>query len=211
MTDTDAQLAAKLSQARWFATSLLAAMAILFVVTSVFVDAQPWVGIFRAFAEAALIGGLADWFAVTALFRRPFGLPIPHTAIVPTRKNEIGRALAHFVGEHFLVRSAIEKRLEHAELAKRFGRWLEREDNARRVSRDLSISLDWLMRSVDTSELRGGLKSTLTDIAERMPINEAISAVIDVLASGDNAQLLIDQLIQFGRQQLERKQHREKR
>jgi uncharacterized membrane-anchored protein YjiN (DUF445 family) len=147
---------------------------------------------------------LADWFAVTALFRRPLGLPIPHTAIVPTRKNEIGRALAQFVGEHFLIRGAIEKRLESAELAKRFGRWLQRDPNTQRVSRDLSIALDWLMRSVDTGELRGGLKSTLRAIAEKMPINEAMAAVVDVLASGDNAQLLIDQLIQFGRQQLER-------
>jgi uncharacterized membrane-anchored protein YjiN (DUF445 family) len=203
MSDTDNQLAAKLAHARWFATSLLATMAVLFIASSLLAETYTWLGVVRAFAEAALIGGLADWFAVTALFRRPFGLAIPHTAIIPTRKNEIGRALAQFVGEHFLVRGAIEKRLERAELAARFGRWLERERNAERVSRDLSIALDWFMRSVDTSELRGGLKSTLTGIAEKMPINEAIAAVVDVLASGDNAQLLIDQLIQFGRQQLE--------
>ena len=80
----------------------------------------------RAFAEAALIGGLADWFAVTALFRRPLGLPIPHTAIVPTRKDEIGRALARFIRDNFLVREAIERRLARTDLAARLGGWLSK-------------------------------------------------------------------------------------
>ena len=91
----------------------------------------------RAFAEAALVGGLADWFAVTALFRRPLGLPIPHTAIVPARKNEIGRALARFIRDHFLVREAVERRLSRTDLAARLGAWLEDGRNAARVSRDL--------------------------------------------------------------------------
>ena len=78
-----------------------------------------------------MIGGLADWFAVSALFRHPLGLPIPHTAIVPSRKNDIGRALARFVRDHFLVREAIEARLERTDLAARLGAWLERNATPR--------------------------------------------------------------------------------
>ena len=109
----------------------------------------PWLGAVRAFAEAALIGGLADWFAVTALFRRPLGLPIPHTAIVPTRKNDIGRALARFIRDHFLVREAIERRLDRTDLAARLGAWLAQDGNAARVTQDLGAALGWLLRAGD--------------------------------------------------------------
>lgn len=203
MSAQDLKLAAKLHRAKWLAGGLLAAMALLFVATAALVGDYPRLGIVLAFAEAALIGGLADWFAVTALFRHPLGVPVPHTAIVPRRKNEIGRALAQFVSDHFLVGAAVEKRLERSALARRLGAWLEREENARRLSRDLGVAIDWLLRSVDSSELRGGLKSAVAGIAERLPINDAVAAFVDVFASGNNTQLLINQLIQFGRQQLD--------
>lgn len=204
MAAAEFELADKLRRAQWLATGLLAAMAVLFIVTSLVLPTYPQVGIVWAFSEAALIGGLADWFAVTALFRRPLGLPIPHTAIVPTRKNEIGRALAQFIGEHFLVRDAVERRLAQVDLAVRLGAWLERDDNARMLSRDSAIALDWLMRSVDSAELRGAMKESLAELLEEAPLHEALAALIDALIAGNNAQALIDQLVQFGRDQLER-------
>jgi len=204
MSDSDSELFARLRRAQWIAGGLLAAMAALFVTTRALVAAHPALGIIVAFSEAALIGGLADWFAVTALFRHPLGLPIPHTAIVPTRKNEIGRALARFVGDHFLVGNAVEKRLARAELTRRLGDWLQEERNALRLSRDISVVIDWFMRSVDSSEIRLGLRRILGDVGKQVPVNEAIAAIVNVLATGNNAQLLIDQLTQFGRQQLER-------
>lgn len=202
--DTDAQLKARLRRAQWFASGLLAAMAGLFIVSRLLVGDQPELGVFVAFTEAALIGGLADWFAVTALFRHPLGIPVPHTAIVPARKNEIGRALARFVGDHFLVGAAVEKRLARAELTRRLGDWLQIDANAKRLSRDASNVIDWFLRSIDSSELRGGLKRMLTGVAQRIPVNAAVAAIVNVFATGNNAQLLIDQLTQFGRQQLDR-------
>ena len=126
---------------RAFATALLVGMAVVYVVTTWFAEPERRTSTqSRAFAEAALVGGLADWFAVTALFRRPLGLPIPHTAIVPARKNQIGRALARFIRDHFLVREAVERRLSRANLAARLGAWLEDGGNAARVSRDLAAA-----------------------------------------------------------------------
>ena len=203
MSSSEPELAEKLRRAQWMATGLLAAMAAVFVTTSLLLPTYPALGFVWAFSEAALIGGLADWFAVTALFRRPLGLPIPHTAIVPTRKNEIGRALAQFVGEHFLVKEAVERRLARVDLASRFGAWLDRESNAQLVSRDVGVALDWLLRSVDSAELRGAMRDGLGSLLQRIPVNEALAALIDVLASGRNAQALIDQLVHFGREQLE--------
>src|SRR5690606_3577135 len=134
MTEVPAERVLRLRRMKRIATGLLVAMVVLFVVSSLLGPRFPALGIVEAFAEAAMIGALADWFAVTALFRHPLGLPIPHTAIVPTRKNEIGRALARFIRDHFLTRDAIAGRLERADLVSRAGAWLEKERNARLLS-----------------------------------------------------------------------------
>src|SRR4051812_5712107 len=84
------------------ATGLLVVMAAVFFVSRAFEHQFPWLSYVKAFAEAAMVGGLADWFAVTALFRHPLGLPIPHTAIIPRNKDRIGEALANFLKENFL-------------------------------------------------------------------------------------------------------------
>ena len=168
-----------------------------------FIDRWPWLGAVRAFAEAALIGGLADWFAVTALFRRPLGLPIPHTAIVPTRKDEIGRALARFIRDHFLVREAIERRLARTDLAARLGAWLAKEENAARVTRDLGAALDWLLRASDGNELRNGLGTILRGAFDAVPVSSGLAALLEVLLSGAHAQTLIDKLVALARAQLE--------
>ena len=203
MNERDLALDRRLRRMKWVATGMLVAAAALFVVTSLLPESFPGLGVVRAFAEAAVIGGLADWFAVAALFRHPLGLPIPHTAIVPKRKNEIGRALARFVSEHFLVREAVEARLMRVDLAERLGQWLEREANARQLGRDLTVMLDWLMRAVDSAELRDSLNRGMENAFAKVPVNRTLATLIDVLASGNHAEALIDQLVQFGREQLE--------
>lgn len=208
MTDTEAVLGQRLRRMQWLATGLLVTMAAAFVLTSLYRGDGLWLNLAWAFSEAALIGGLADWFAVTALFRHPLGLPIPHTAIVPNRKNEIGRALARFIGEHFLVREAVEARLRKTNLAARLGGWLAREDNARRLARDLGVALEWLTRAVDSAALRDSFRGSLREALGRMPVGTVLATLIDVLASGNHAQALIDQLVHFGREQLERNKDR---
>jgi hypothetical protein len=89
------------------ATGLLILMAVVFAITLALEPAHPWLGYVRATAEAGMIGGIADWFAITALFRRPLNLPIPHTAIIPTRKDRIGRTLGNFVQHNFLTEQVL--------------------------------------------------------------------------------------------------------
>jgi uncharacterized membrane-anchored protein YjiN (DUF445 family) len=184
------------------ALALLLTAAAVYVATTVAGDAT-WVGYVQAFAEAAMVGALADWFAVTALFRHPLGLPIPHTAIVPTRKNAIGRALARFIRDHFLVREAVRARLERADLAAKLGAWLADGPNARMLSRDAGTALDWLMRSVDSAELRGAVTTGFREALAHVPVNAALATMIDVLISGNHTQLLVDQVVEFGRDRLE--------
>jgi uncharacterized membrane-anchored protein YjiN (DUF445 family) len=232
----DTNLVGRLRRMRLFATALLLVMAVVYVGTTWFASPTPYLGAIRAFAEAALVGGLADWFAVTALFRRPLGLPIPHTAIVPARKNEIGRALARFIRDHFLVREAVERRLSRANLAARLAGWLDegmdargratqaragmpeveqrREqlpgavadegDNAARVSRDLGAALAWALHEDGGGELRGALAATLRSAFDDVSVNRAVGTVLEVLTTGERANLIIDQLVAFSRSELEK-------
>lgn len=187
---------------RWIATGLLCVMAVLFVATSLLLDRYPWLGLIRAFAEAGMIGALADWFAVTALFRHPLGIPVPHTAIVPARKNEIGRVLADFIRDHFLVRDTVAARLEQVDMAARAGAWLAVTDNARSLGRDISVALVWLLHATDSTELRSALRETLRAALDRAPLSSGFQAALDVLSSGEHSQAMVDQMVRFARDQL---------
>src|SRR5438876_11779080 len=120
----DAVRQAQLDAMKRRATGLLALAAAIFGAAAALEARYPWLGYVRATAEASLVGGLADWFAVTALFRRPLGLPIPHTAIVATRKERIGRIFGYFVQNHFLSHDVIASELDTLHLADRAARWL---------------------------------------------------------------------------------------
>ncbi len=117
---------------------LVVATVIFFAARSQEAGGPAWVGYVRAAAEAGMVGALADWFAVTALFRRPLGLPIPHTAIIPTRKDTFGNALGDFVGQNFLAETVVREKLRRAEISRRAGEWISREENAERVTSELA-------------------------------------------------------------------------
>lgn len=203
-TITEQTLARRPRNMRALASGLLGAMAVAFAASSYFLPGHPWLAPLRAFAEAAVVGGLADWFAVVALFRRPLGLPIPHTAIVPSRKNEIGRALARFIRDHFLVRDAIERQLERADLAHRLGEWLDSDGTVVRVSGELATALNWLLQAGDGEALRTSVVATLRAAPARLPVDAVIATLLDVLATDGHEQIIVDQLVELGRAELER-------
>ena len=119
---------------RTIATVLLLLVTALFLVTTRFQSAHPALPYVRAFAEAAMIGGLADWFAIVALFRRPLGLPIPHTAIIPANKARIGRSLGDFIGDALLTEDVLSGMIDSLDLPPQAGRWLAEEDNAGKLA-----------------------------------------------------------------------------
>src|SRR3989475_9290906 len=137
----DAERQARLDAMKRRATGLLAIALLVFVAASVFEPQFPWLGYVRATAEASLVGGLADWFAVTALFRHPLGLPIPHTAIVATRKEHIGQILGNFVQNHFLSRDVIATNLRAVRPAERAARWLADPEHSRPTPRQIAAGL----------------------------------------------------------------------
>ena len=129
----DSQRRRELRRMKQFALGLLLLATAVFICARIFEDDHSWLGYVRAFAEAAMVGALADWFAVTALFRHPLGIPIPHTAIIPTKKDEIGRGLGGFVQENFLTPSVLGEKVRAAQPAARLGAWLAEDGHARRV------------------------------------------------------------------------------
>ena len=132
------------------ATGLLVVMALVYLVIRLFGHHNPTLGYVKAFAEAAMVGGLADWFAVTALFRHPLGLPIPHTAIIPTNKDRIGDALARFLRTNFLTSKVVAKRMRRVDVAGAVGGFLSApaggdgrmRNGAARLLADIIQSLD---------------------------------------------------------------------
>lgn len=131
---------------------MLALMAALFFVT--LNRPEVWAGWLHAFSEAGMVGAFADWFAVVALFRHPMGIPIPHTAIIPRRKNEIGENLARFVAEHFLHPDVVRIKLESANLARKTAHWLKSPAGHERVL-DLGIRMaHWILGALHEERVR---------------------------------------------------------
>lgn len=137
---TDEERRIALRRMKRLAASLLLVAAAVFAVAFPLQETVPWMGFVRAAAEGAMVGAIADWFAVTALFRHPLGLPIPHTAIIPRRKDEIGAALGAFVEDEFLSDAVVTGKLRSMGVARRLGEWLREPENAERVTAEASVA-----------------------------------------------------------------------
>ena len=152
------------------ATGLLVAMAALFVVSRWLQPAYPWLAYVKSFAEAAMVGGLADWFAVTALFRHPLGLPIPHTAIIPRNKDRIGEALANFINENFLIPSVVARRMRNIDIAGAAGRFLRSPAEGTRIRHGASRLIADIFEGLDDERLGGIVKGAIASRIEKMEV-----------------------------------------
>ena len=129
-------------------------MAVLFVVAFALQERYPWLAYVRAAAEGGMVGALADWFAVTALFRHPLGIPIPHTAIIPRRKDEIGRTLGEFVETNFLDGDVVRAKLESTGIAAKAGEWLRAPEHAERVAAEGAAVATGILRALSDDEVQ---------------------------------------------------------
>jgi len=136
------------------ALGALVLMAVLFVIAFVLQERYPWLTYVRAAAEGGMVGALADWFAVTALFRHPLGIPIPHTAIIPRRKDEIGRTLGEFVETNFLEGDVVRAKLESTPIAKTAGAWLRDPAHADTVATEASAVASGVLRALSDDEVQ---------------------------------------------------------
>jgi len=169
------------------ATGLLVAMAALYVVAGFWVRQAPWLAYVQAFAEAATVGACADWFAVTALFRRPLGLPIPHTAIIPRNKDRIGEGLGAFVANNFLTVEVLEARLRRLEVGQWGAAWLRQRRNAAVVAERL-VGLAPELLALATPEARRRFVGTIVgDLVAGAPAAPFAAGVLRAIWGGEHS------------------------
>jgi len=151
-----------------------------------------WVGYVQAAAEAGMVGGLADWFAVTALFRHPLALPIPHTAIIPTRKDALGRNLSDFVGTNFLSEQVVRERLRNAEVPRRLGSWLAEPEHAARVTAELSRALHGAVDVLRDEDLRAVLEPVVLRRLAALPVGPTLGRLLAKVVADKAHHRLVD-------------------
>lgn len=193
----------RLRRMKLVAAGLLVVMAGVFAGTLTLESRYPWLRFVRAFAEAALIGGLADWFAVTALFRRPLGLPIPHTAILVRRKDAIGSALARFVEDNFLTREAVHAKLAELDFVRHGAVWLKRDGNLHKVSASAAAFAAGLGNLFDARDVRAWLADNLKSGLDRVDLAPLAARMLDLVTHGNHHQRLLDAAVKIGREVLE--------
>jgi uncharacterized membrane-anchored protein YjiN (DUF445 family) len=174
------------------AVALLVSMVALLAVTSVTLSAHPWTAWFKAFAEAAVVGAVADWFAVVALFRHPLGLPISHTAIIPNNKDRIGDSLGQFVEENFLTPENVMRRLAVVNVAKAAGTWLAEPANSDRTAGGICALVPRVLTMIEDEDVARFLSRTLLDELEKVNLAPLAGEVLDIVTSGEQYQALLD-------------------
>jgi uncharacterized membrane-anchored protein YjiN (DUF445 family) len=199
----DATRRAELKVMKRAATGLLAVALVVFIVARWLEPSYPWLGFVRATAEASLVGGLADWFAVTALFRRPLGLPIPHTAIIQTQKDRIGQVLANFVQSHFLSREVLTAKLRSMRLAERVARWVSDPDHSTRIARHLAVGVAQAVQTLPESDARDLIRDSALARLQSVQLAPVLGNLLSAVATDDRHQALLDEALRLVRDALD--------
>ena len=181
------------------ATGLIVLMAALFLFSGRYLELHPAWGYLHAFSEAAMVGGLADWFAVTALFRRPLGLPIPHTAIIPENKDRIADTMAGFLRENFLTPAVVGRRMGSMNLARAVGSYLAdpksaRDSRIRAGAGELAIEV---LQSLDPDRLGGQVRSGIKAQLEKLEISPLLGGMLEAMIADGRHKVLIDKIIRW--------------
>ncbi len=185
------------------ATGLLALAAAIFVAARFFEPQYPWLGYVRATAEASVVGGLADWFAVTALFRHPLGIPIPHTAIIGRQKDRIGRIIGNFVQHHFLARDAVSAKLRGMGIAHRAAEWLSQPENAQRVAMQLASGVAKTLEALPDDKIRELIQQGAKDRIHATRVAPVLGKTLALVVAGDRHQELLNEAIRLAAQAVE--------
>nr|WP_206502557.1 DUF445 domain-containing protein [Streptomyces chrestomyceticus] len=189
----DAEKRRGVRRMKTLATGLLLGVALVYALATwaKSAGAGAWAGYVAAAAEAGMVGALADWFAVTALFKRPLGLPIPHTAIIPTKKDQLGVSLGEFVGENFLSGDVVRQRLRKVGIGRRLGAWLAEPKNADRVTAELSTALRGALTVLRDSDVQAVVGEAITRRADAQEVAPGLGKMLEkVVADGGHRRVV---------------------
>lgn len=174
------------------ALGLLGFAVLLFIIAIYFK-----IPILQAFSEAAMVGGIADWFAVVALFRHPLGIPIWHTAIIPTKKNEIGENLGNFVSEEFLNREKLEIKLDEFNFALKASDWLSQEENANKVANVVAVNLiPGILKAIKDEDIKRFIQVQFKEKLEGVNFGNWVAVALEPLQKGDLKNQMLTNLLE---------------
>ncbi len=199
---TDKQHA--LSRMRLIATALFLAVTVIYLLSRIFERRYPALALVAAFAEAAMVGALADWFAVVALFRHPLGLPIPHTAIIPRNKTRLAQNLGTFIAGNFLGTATILERIRAFDPAARLTAWLAKRESAQMLSDYAARGMLFWLDAVEDTRVQRFVQNVVTGRLKSLDLARLSGELLDVLTQQGRHQQLLDQLLKIGRVLLRR-------
>jgi uncharacterized membrane-anchored protein YjiN (DUF445 family) len=188
---------ARLDRMKRIATALLVFVALVYVACLILQPRYPWLAIVRSTAEAAMVGALADWFAVTALFRHPLGIPIPHTAIIPMRKDRIGRSLGGFVQNNFLSRDLIAAKLQELGVSRRMAEWLRVPENARRMTRHAASALSGAVQVLRDDDVQDVLDRSVISRVRATRVAPVVGNILSLVTASNRHQELLDEALKL--------------
>lgn len=193
----DEQRRRDLRRMKVIATGLIALAAVVYVIAARAERAggPEWVGYVAAAAEAGMIGGLADWFAVTALFKHPMRLPIPHTAIIPRKKDQLGDSLSTFVGDNFLQESSVRSRIDTVDVAPRLGRWIAEPANAARVSDEIAAWARGGLRVLGDHDVRATVEFAVMRRLATMDVSQPLGTLLGQIVADGAHHGLVDVIV----------------
>jgi len=194
-SNSDAEKAAALRRMKNIALGLLIAMAVIFCFAFALQQHYPWLQYVRAAAEGGMVGALADWFAVTALFKYPMGLKIPHTAIIPNRKDEIGASLGEFVETNFLSEEVVSKKLANTAIAQKAGAWLAKPESAQRVATEGAAVLRGAMAVLNDDDVQDVIESLVRKHVVDPPWGPPIGKLAERIFKDGHHHALVDLLV----------------
>lgn len=191
----DSQKKHQLRTAQLLALALLITVAIIYVLAHLFLNRYPWLHYVAAFSQAAMIGALADWFAVVALFRHPLGIKLPHTAIIPANKNRIADNLGDFIQERFLTTEKVLDGIRQFMPARRLARWLSRTDNASQLTKRIFRVLAQVGPMINEDKAKTFFKSTLTKRLQKIDGAKITARILSLFKQKGHHQVLLDGLL----------------
>lgn len=192
---SDAEKAVALRRMKNIALGLLVFMAVVFCVAFAFQEQYPWLNYVRAAAEGGMVGALADWFAVTALFRHPMGIKIPHTAIIPNRKDEIGNSLAEFVETNFLSERVVGEKLASMRIAQKLGGWLAKPESAERVAAEGAAAIRGAMTVLKDDDVQDVIESMVRKHVVDPPWGPPVGKLAERIFADGHHHALVDLLV----------------
>ncbi|MDR7209299.1 DUF445 domain-containing protein [Flavobacterium piscis] len=174
------------------ASMLLGAAVLLFIIAIYFK-----IPMLQAFSEAAMVGGIADWFAVVALFRHPLGIPIWHTAIIPVKKNEIGENLGSFVSEEFLNREKLEIKLDEFNFATKASDWLSQEENANKIANSIALNIiPGILKTIKDEDIKRFIQVQFREKLEAINFGDWVALALEPLQKGNIKDELLTNILE---------------